>query len=207
MPIHMSFEDLPAPYDRAEPDSSVTVAQAPAVPTVVVRADDFPAYRIPTMCRQVLTRLGRALDDAGIQAAGPAFVLHRRHPIDTADVEIGLPVRSAPSDPLTLPADDAALPADDVHDPNQAGPHDEDVSGATDARELIAVTSELPAGRVGVASYVGPRDALADAWGEFTQDCGDLGEQMTYPYWEMFGPVSGDRTRTDLVSLLEPRDD
>jgi hypothetical protein len=225
MPIHMSFEDLPAPYDRAEPDPAVLVAEAPAVPTLVVRAEDVPTYRIPALCREVLTRLGAVLDPAGVEVAGPAFVLHRRHPVDTADVEIGLPVTAAPAAPLALrvPAPEASADprAEEMHAEEiadgvaQVATAGEAAAAAADRRsgaagpagfgDLTAIASELPAGRVAVASYIGPRSALADAWGEFTQDCGERREQMTYPFWELFGPVDGDRTRTDLVSLLEPR--
>ena len=71
--------------------------------------------------------------------------------------------------------------------------------------------SVIPAGRVGWISHVGGYGGLAEKWGAFTEEIGESEEQMTYPFWEFYVTppepgINPATLRTDLFSLLEPRD-
>ncbi|GAA1723158.1 GyrI-like domain-containing protein [Brachybacterium phenoliresistens] len=171
---------MPAPYDSADPLPSCRIAQAPAVPTAVVRQEGFAMYDMPSLMDGTFSHLPQALAEAGIAPIGPAFSLHHRAPVDTADLEVGFPVDSPPSAPITLP------------------------SG------FVVEASELPAGRVAMTSHIGGYGGLGEAWGRFTRSVGDRGEQMVHPFWELYVTAPTPDTdpatlRTDLVSLLEPR--
>src|SRR5699024_3779061 len=77
--------------------------------------------------------------------------------------------------------------------------------------ELEVTGSVLPAGRVGWISHIGGYGGLAEAWGAFTAEIGGSEEQRTHPFWEVYvtPPVPGvtpATLRTDLFSMLEPRD-
>ncbi|MFC0676176.1 transcriptional regulator [Brachybacterium hainanense] len=171
---------LPEPYLPAEPLSACRVAEAPAVLTAVVRKQGYPMYEMPALMDGTFSHLADALAEVGVTPIGPAFSLHHRAPVDTADLEVGFPVDRALEAPLML----------------ESG--------------LLVEASQLPAGRVGLISYVGGYGGLGEAWGRFTQSIGDSAEQMTYPFWEFYvtepSPEADPATmRTDLVSLLEPR--
>ncbi|MFC7375033.1 transcriptional regulator [Brachybacterium sp. GCM10030267] len=172
---------LPHPYDSSEPVSECKVTQAPEVPTAVVSQRDFPMYEMSTLMDGTFSHLVPALEEAGVHPIGPAFALHHRAPVSTADVEVGFPVDKPLPAPITLPS----------------------------GYEVIA--SVLPAGRVAWVSHVGGYGGLAESWGAFTEEVGDRREQMTYPFWEFYvsppSPgVDPATLRTDLFSLLEPRE-
>src|SRR5690625_4471520 len=157
------------------------VAQAPEVPTAVVSKRDFPMYEMNSLMDGTFSHLISALEEVGIQPIGPAFALHHRQPVSTADVEVGFPVDKPLTETLLLPS------------------------------ELEVTGSVLPAGRVGWISHIGGYGGLAEAWGAFTAEIGDSEEQMTHPFWEFYvtPPVPGVNPatlRTDLFSMLEPRD-
>lgn len=174
------MSSLPHPYDAAEPATACRVTDAPEVPTAVVSARGFPMYQMSSLMDGTFSHLASALEDAGIHPIGPAFALHHRAPVSTADVEVGFPIDAPLSAPITLP------------------------SGYT------AIASTLPAGRVAWVSHVGGYGALAESWGAFTEEIGDSEEQMAYPFWEFYvtPPTPGTNPaslRTDLFTLLEPR--
>lgn len=171
---------MPAPYDAAEPLRDCRITQVPAVPTAVVRRVDFPMCDMPVLMDGVFSHLAQALIEAGHPPIGPAFSLHRRFPVKTADLEVGFPVAAPLEAPLRLPS----------------------------GYEVLA--SELPAGRAALTSHIGPYGGLAEAWGAFTEAVGEAGEQMTFPFWELYvtAPEPGadpSALRTDLVTLLEAR--
>lgn len=171
---------LPHPYDAAEPATECRVTDAPEVPTAVVFQRDFPMYQMSSLMDGTFTHLASALEDAGIRPIGPAFALHHRAPVSTADVEVGFPIDAPLPEPITLPS----------------------------GFEVIA--SSLPAGRVAWVSHLGGYGALAESWGAFTEGIGESEEQMKYPFWEFYvtpptPDVKPSSLRTDLFSLLEPR--
>lgn len=171
---------MPHPYDSPNPILEALVVQAPEVPTAVVSRHGFPMYEMAALMDGTFSHLATALSEAGITPIGPALALHHRMPVDTADLEVGFPVDAPLTETLTLPSG-------------------YEVTG-----------SVLPAGRVGAVSHVGPYGGLAESWGAFTQDLGEAGEQLTYPFWELYvtepSPEADPAAmRTDLFSLLEPR--
>ncbi|ATG50839.1 transcriptional regulator [Brachybacterium vulturis] len=171
---------MPPPYDAAEPAAGCQVAQAPEVPTAVVIQHNFPMHEMTSLMDGTFTHLATALQGVGIGLIGPAFALHHRAPVSTADLEVGFPIDAPLTAPLTLPG----------------------------GFEVTA--SVLPAGRVAWTSHLGGYGGLAEKWGAFTEDIGESEEQMTYPFWEFYvTPPSPDvnpaTLRTDLFSLLEPR--
>ncbi|MEE1617793.1 transcriptional regulator [Brachybacterium sp. J144] len=172
---------LPPPYDAADPAAETQVTTAPEVPTAVVRRRDFPMFEMPDLMDGTFSHLVSALAEAGIAPIGPAFSLHHRAPVQTADLEVGLPVDRPLTEGITLP------------------------------NGFEVVGSVLPAGRIGWISHVGSYGGLAEAWGSFTEDIGESEEQMTYPFWEMYVTEPTPDTnpahlRTDLFSLLVPRE-
>ena len=175
------MSSMPYPYDSAEPASDCRVAQAPEIPTAVVSKRDFPMYEMPALMDGTFSHLVEVLEAAGLHPIGPAFALHHRAPVATSDLEVGFPIDAPLTESLSLPSG-------------------YEVTG-----------SVLPAGRVGWISHIGGYGGLAEKWGEFTEHIGESEEQMTYPFWEFYvTPPSPEmnpaRLRTDLFSLLEPRD-
>lgn len=174
------MSSMPHPYGASEPVRESAVAQAPEVPTAVVSQRDFPMYEMSSLMDRTFSHLVSALEEAGIAPIGPAFALHHRQPVSTADVEVGFPVDTPLTGTLQLP------------------------SG------LEVIGSVLPAGRVGWISHIGGYGGLAEAWGAFTAEIGESEEQMTHPFWEFYvtPPFPGTNPatlRTDLVSMLKPR--
>lgn len=175
------MSSMPYPYDVTEPATGCRVLQAPEVPTAVVAMSDFPMYEMSSLMDGTFAHLGEALERVGVRPIGPALALHHRMPVDTADLEVGFPVDAPLPEPLTLPSD------------------------------LEVVASVLPSGRVGWISHVGGYGTLAETWGAFTEEIGELDEQMTFPFWELYVTVPTSDTdpatlRTDLFSTLEPRE-
>ena len=171
---------MPDTYAAVAPARTCQVAEAPEVPTAVVIQQDFPMYDMPSLMDGTFAHLAEALAARGIRPIGPAFSLHHRAPVATADLEVGFPVDT----PLTV---DLELPSG------------YEVTG-----------SVIPGGRVGWISHIGGYGGLAEKWGAFTEDLGERKEQMTYPFWELYvtepHPDMNPATlRTDLFSLLEPR--
>ncbi|MGY5766431.1 GyrI-like domain-containing protein [Brachybacterium sp. DNPG3] len=171
---------MPQPYDEHEPFAEMHVAEVPEIPTAVVSRRSFPTSAMSQLMDACFSHLFRALAGAGVTPIGPAFALHHRMPVDTADVEIGVPLDRPLPETLTLP------------------------SG------LEVTASVLPAGRAATISHIGGYDALAEKWGEFTEMVGESEEQMTFPFWELYvtppTPQTNPATlRTDLYTMLEPR--
>src|SRR5690625_1996322 len=176
-----TMSSMPHPYGASEPVREGEVAQAPAVPTAVVSKRDFPMDEMNSMMDGTYYHLLSALAEGAIQPIGPAFALHHRQPVSTADVEVGFTVDKPLTETLLLPS------------------------------ELEVTGSVLPAGRVGWISHIGGYGGLAEAWGAFTAEIGESEEQMTHPFWEIYvtPPVPGVNPatlRTYLFSMLEPRD-
>lgn len=176
------MSSMPHPYGAAEPASESRIEQAPEVPTAVVSKRDFPMYEMPSLMDGTFSHLVEALAGVGIHPIGPAFALHHRAPVSTADLEVGFPVDAALTETLTLPSG-------------------YEVNG-----------SVIPGGRVGWISHVGGYGGLAEKWGAFTEEIGESEEQMTFPFWEFYvtppaPDVNPATLRTDLFSLLEPRED
>src|SRR5690625_4471521 len=164
-----------------EPGRGCEVAQAPEAPTAVVSTRDFAGAQVTSPAHGTFSHLISALEEVGIQPIGPAFALHHRQPVSTADVEVGFPVDKPLTETLLLPS------------------------------ELEVTGSVLPAGRVGWISHIGGYGGLAEAWGACIVEIGESEEQMTHPFWEFYvtPPVPGVNPatlRTDLFSMLEPRD-
>src|SRR5690625_6369229 len=86
------MSSMPHPYGASEPVRECEVAQAPEVPTAVVSKRDFPMYEMNSLMDGTFSHLISALEEVGIQPIGPAFALHHRQPVSTADVEVGFPV-------------------------------------------------------------------------------------------------------------------
>src|SRR5699024_6407166 len=171
------MSSMPPPYDAAEPAAECQVAQAPEVPTAVVSQRDFPMHEMTSLMDWTFSHLAEALEEVGIGLVGPAFALHPRAPVSTADLEGGFPVDTPPTRTLTPPSG-FAVPG-----------------------------SGLPAGRVGWSSHIGGYGGLAEKWGAFTADSGESEEQRTSPFWEFYvTPPSPDvnpaTLRTDLFSML-----
>lgn len=176
-----TMSSMPPPYGATEPALTCQVVQAPEVPTAVVSQRDFPMYEMSSLMDGTFAHLAEALEEVGIHPIGPAFALHHRMPVDTADLEVGFPVDKPLEQTLKLPSD------------------------------LEVTGSVLPAGRVGWISHVGGYGALAEAWGAFTEGIGESEEQMAYPFWELYvtepSPDADPATlRTDLFTMLKPRD-
>src|SRR5690625_509019 len=85
------MSSMPHPYGASEPVRECEVAQAPEVPTAVVSKRDFPMYEMNSLMDGTFSHLISALEEVGIQPIGPAFALHHRQPVSTADVEVGFP--------------------------------------------------------------------------------------------------------------------
>jgi effector-binding domain-containing protein len=173
---------MPHPYDASAPATECRVTRAPEIPTAVVSRRDFPMYEMASLMDGTFSHLVTALEAVGIHPIGPAFALHHRAPVSTADVEVGFPVSAPLGEPITLPS----------------------------GFEVVA--SVLPGGRVGWRSHVGGYGGLAESWGAFTEEIGESEEQMTYPFWEFYvtppaPDVNPATLRTDLFTLLEPRED
>ena len=171
---------MPAPYDAAEPAASCRITEAPEIMTAVVVQHDFPMYDMPALMDGTFSHLAEALAAQGIRPIGPAFSLHHRAPVATADLEVGFPVDAPLTEPLELPS----------------------------GYEVIG--SSIPGGRIAWTSHIGAYGGLAEKWGAFTEQVGESDEQMTYPFWECYvtepHPDMNPATlRTDLFSLLEPR--
>src|SRR5690625_5414896 len=81
------MSSMPHPYGASEPVRECEVAQAPEVPTAVVSKRDFPMYEMNSLMDGTFSHLISALEEVGIQPIGPAFALHHRQPVSTADVE------------------------------------------------------------------------------------------------------------------------
>lgn len=175
------MSSMPHPYRAAEPATACQVAMAPEVPTAVVSRREFPMHEMPSLMDGTFSHLTEALEKVGIRPIGPAFALHHRAPVSTADLEVGVPVDTPLTDTLSLPSG-------------------YEVTG-----------SVLPAGRVGWVSHLGGYGGLAERWGAFTEEIGESEEQMTYPFWEFYvippaPDVNPATLRTDLFSMLEPRE-
>ncbi|PWH06300.1 transcriptional regulator [Brachybacterium endophyticum] len=169
---------LPAPYDAEDAVTELRIMDAPEVPTAVAKYGDFPVHKLPQLMDGVFSHLTSALEAAGLRAIGPAFSLHHRFPVDTADIEVGVPIDAALTGDLELP------------------------SGHT------ITASALPSGRVAMLSHLGGYAALGEAWGGFMHAVGEEDEQSRYPIWELYvsDPAKTkdpSTLRTDLFSLLE----
>ncbi|RCS77788.1 transcriptional regulator [Brachybacterium alimentarium] len=172
---------LPPPYDAQEPITECKVSMAPEIPTAVVSQRDFPMYEMPALMDGVFSHLITALEEMGIHPSGPAFSLHHRAPVSTADLEVGFPVDTPLTETLELPSGYEVVP------------------------------SVLPGGRIAWRSHIGGYGGLAESWGAFTEEVGESEEQMTYPFWEFYvtppmPDINPATLRTDLFSLLEPRE-
>lgn len=169
---------LPYPYDTPTPVRRCLIAEAPTVPTVVVAAHDLPTFELEKLFDAAFAALVQAIGHAGLQIIGPAFLLHHRRPVETADVELGFPVNAPLPGPVPLGTDDHAVP------------------------------SELPGGRVAVRSHLGSYGRLPESWGSFIEDIGQSDHRMCFPFWEFYvsvpTPSADPRTlRTDMVTRLE----
>lgn len=172
---------MSCPYIADQPASDCRITQASEVPTAVVVRHDFPMYEMPSLMDGTFSHLADALEEAGRHPSGPAFALHHRAPVATADLEVGFPIDAPLEGTLTLP------------------------------NGFEVVGSTIPGGRVAWISHIGGYAGLAEKWGAFTEKIGESEEQMTYPFWEFYVTAPTPDTdpatlRTDLFSMLEPRE-
>ena len=79
------------------------------VPTVVVKATDFPLQEMGQLFDATFGAVFAALEERGLQPMGPAYSLHTRIPTDTADLEVGIPINGEFGEPV--PIGDFALVA------------------------------------------------------------------------------------------------
>src|SRR5699024_5501055 len=126
------------------------------------------------------SHLAEVLEEAGIGLIGPAFALHHRAPVSTADLEVGFPVDTPLTGTLTLPSG-------------------YEVTG-----------SVPPAGRVGWISHIGGYGGLAREWGAVAEGLGEAEEPRTDPLTEVAvtPPEPGSNPaapRPDSLSPPEPR--
>lgn len=81
----------------APPHEQVTYLTTQQIPTVVRKAEEVLPDDLPGIFDESFTALVPALQEQGIQIAGPAFSLHHRMPGATMTFELGFPV-AAPLD-------------------------------------------------------------------------------------------------------------
>lgn len=171
------MSELPALYTSSEPLSFGVHEAVPSVHTAVVARTDMPMYTMATLMDGAFAHLAELLTTAGSPPAGGALALHHRMPVDTADVEVGFPVAEPLAEPIL----------------KESGHR--------------VTASTLPSGRVAAVSHLGGYDGLADAWGAFIEQIGEAGEQMAFPFWEIYvtEPSPGAypaSLRTDLFTVL-----
>lgn len=150
----------PEGYPDPGPDlfREVTVFDAPAVPTAVVRATGVVMAEAPALFDSVFGTAFPAAFAEGMVPVGAAFALFTRiddSPVGIADLEIGFPLAR----PLGAPIE-------------------------VDGTRVEA--SELPAGRVAVVSHLGGYDSLGEAWGRFTGAISGMGQSPRIPFWEVY---------------------
>lgn len=85
------------PTHPAAPHEQVTYLSTQAVPTVVRLAEDVLPGDLAGIFDESFGALVPALQEKGIQVAGPAFSMHRRMPGATMTFELGFPL-AAPLD-------------------------------------------------------------------------------------------------------------
>ena len=120
--------------------------------TAVVVQHDFPMYDMPALMDGTFSHLAEALAAQGIRPIGPAFSLHHRAPVATADLEVGFPVDAPLTEPLELPS----------------------------GYEVIG--SSIPGGRIAWTSHIGAYGGLAEKWGAFTEQVGESDEPVSYTH-------------------------
>ena len=111
---------------RATPPP-IEFAEVEAVPTVVVAARDYPMGELPTLFDSTFRVLFPALAERGIAPAGAAFSLYHRSPGATADLEVGIPVATALTEPITVGdvvLTPSTLPAGSVATASHLGSYD-----------------------------------------------------------------------------------
>lgn len=177
------------PAPGAEPVDGVRFLDAPAVPTVVVRATDVPMATIAGLFDAVFGTVFPLAFAQGLTPAGPAFALYTRltdgaDPV--ADVEIGFPLDGPLLEQL----------------------HDDPVE--VDGMRLVA--SVMPGGDVAVTSHLGGFDGLGRAWGEFFGAIGASGRAPGAPFWESYvtepsPDMDPADLRTDLYCVVRTPDD
>lgn len=172
-----------------DPVDGVRFLRAPAVPTVVVRADEVPMATIAGLFDAVFGKAFPAAFAQGLKPAGPAFALYTRltdgaDPV--ADVEIGFPLDG----PLIEQLDDEPVEVDGMR----------------------VVASVLPAADVAVTTHLGAFDGLGAAWGEFLGEIGAMGWAPGTPFWETYvtepsPDMDPADLRTDLYCVVHTPDD
>lgn len=163
---------------KEEPRSGIEIFDAEAIPTAVIKRDDFPMNEMRALFDEGLSALFPAITQRGITPAGPVFSLHHRIPTTTTDLEVGLPV-----------------------DGSFAGDIDA-------GRGFVIKPSVMPAGKVAGISHVGPYVGLPKAWGAFMEQLGAKGHKIGVPFWEVYfteprPDIDPATIRTDLYLLLE----
>jgi effector-binding domain-containing protein len=187
----MTSSPTPSGYPDlgATPLAEVTVIDAPAVPTAVVRSQGVAMASIAGLFDAAFGSAFPALFARGVAPAGAPFALYTRLTEGAeavADVEIGFPL-SAPLD-------------------EQLG------EGAFDAGDLRIELSELPAGATAVVSHLGAYDGLGEAWGRLMGEIAGMGHAPGLPFWECYvtepSPDMDPATlRTDLYCPVGRPDD
>lgn len=187
----MTSSPTPSGYPDlgATPLAEVTLIDAPAVPTAVVRSQGVAMASIAGLFDATFGSAFPELFARGVAPAGTPFALYTRlteGPDAVADVEIGFPL----SAPLAEKLGESAL----------------------DAGDLRIEASELPAGEIAVVSHVGGYDGLGEAWGRLMGEIGGMGRSPGLPFWECYvtepSPDMDPATlRTDLYCPVGRPDD
>ncbi len=102
---------------NSAPEIITTQVRHTAVIHLVIPGRDMPKYMDPAV-QEIL----RALEDQGLEPAGPMFSYHHRRPSETFDFELGFPV-ARPIKPIGRVVS-GALPAEKVARSVYQGPYE-----------------------------------------------------------------------------------
>lgn len=105
----------------SQENTGVRLVQRPEQPTAVVR-EKVPMNELPEFFGRAFGAVMAAVQNQGVQLAGPPFGRYLSMPTETVDVEAGFPV----SAPFTASAEVAAgtLPACQAFEATHTGPYD-----------------------------------------------------------------------------------
>lgn len=164
-------------YMNCPPITAPETLEVTAVPTAVVSFEDFPMADMTTAFDTTFAALFPAMVQAGVNPIGAPFSLHHRLPTDTVTFELGIPIDAPLKEEIT--ADNG----------------------------LVVGPSTLPAGKLARVSYLGEYHGLGPAWNTFLQGLGESGEQLAFPFWEVYvtdpsQAIEPAVMRTDLYTLL-----
>ncbi|MDO5645842.1 MAG: GyrI-like domain-containing protein [Dermabacter sp.] len=165
--------------------ANLTILDQPAVPCVVVNANNIPMAELGSLFDPAFSHLPAVIAEAGLEITAPALAAYYRiggvdHGHATCDIAAGFPVSAPLEAPATL--------------------------GDTG---LVADNWELPAGRIAALTHLGGYDGLQESWNALMTTMTERGLSPQAPFWEVYvsmpGPDADLATqRTDLFVPLGP---